>query len=442
MSRSLTGRLVLAMSGVALVSALLAALSLAPLLRSATEDAVRTPLARQADFFAQVPAFAYASGGLERVTVRSGLRLGAVTADGSTSGVAAALDDADRDRLRAGRPVSTQVEYRGADLLVEARPTADGGAVVLGTDAELVSEASATLRRRVVLASLVGLAAAVVVAGLLARRLGRPLARTAAAARRMAAGERGLDLPASGTREIGDVAAALSALDAALATSEGRQREFLLSVSHELRTPLTAVRGYAEALADGVVPPEETTEVARTMIAETDRLERYVADLLALARLDADDFALAWAPVDVVLVLGAAAAAWAERRGVSVTAEDGVPLVVTTDGVRLRQVVDALVDNAVRVCAPGDRVVLAAFATPDGVRVEVRDSGPGLTPEDAEVAFVPGVLHERYAAVRPGGHGLGLAIVHRLVTRLGGTITLDRAPEGGARFAIALPRAR
>lgn len=136
-----------------------------------------------------------------------------------------------------------------------------------------------------------------------------------------------------------------------------------------------------------------------------------------------------------------AATGWSDRAGragVPVSVDATGPLVVAGDPARLRQVVDALVDNAVRVCAPGDRVVLHAALHGDRVRLEVRDSGPGLTEADAAVAFQPGVQHARYAGSRPVGHGLGLAIVHRLVTRLGGTIRVDRAPEGGAAFVIEL----
>ena len=137
------------------------------------------------------------------------------------------------------------------------------------------------------------------------------------------------------------------------------------------------------------------------------------------------------------------AAAWAGRCADSeVTLDIEAPpgLVVRTDPGRVRQILDVLTDNALRACPPGSRVVWsAAAARPGGVRVEVRDSGPGLADEDTLDAFEPGVLHDRYAADRLGGHGLGLAIAHRLVTRLGGTIRLERAPEGGAAFVLDLP---
>jgi signal transduction histidine kinase len=434
----LTGRLALAMAAVAVVSAMLAGLLLAPLLAGAREDAVREPLARQADLLARLPRLALASDRLDRATEVSGLTIGLVTATDAT-GAAAALSPADLERLRAGRPVSTDGELAGTPVLLEGRPARAGRAVVLAADSGSADAALTSVRRRVTLAIAAGLLVALGLAALLARRLGGPLTRTAAAARRLASGERGIDLPTDGPAEVADVADALGQLDRALTTSEERQRRFLLSVSHEIRTPLTAVRGYAEGLADGTVPPEDAAEVGARLVTEARRLDGYVADLLALSRLEADDFRVAVADVDVAALLSAAAVAWAapgRTAGVSVST-DVAPVVVRADPDRLRQVVDALVDNALRVTPRGGAIVLASHP---GGGVEIRDSGPGLATEDLAVAFDPGVLHERYRGRRAtGGHGLGLAIAAGLVRRMGGTIVAGTAPEGGACFRITLP---
>jgi two-component system, OmpR family, sensor kinase len=438
--RSLSSRLLLAMAGVAALGAVLAGLVTAPLLASATRDALREPLAQQADLLARLPPPVLRSERLDLLTVDSDVLLGLVGPDGSTEGVATALDDDDLAALEAGESVSSRARSDGDVLLVEARPTRDGGAVVVAKDVRLADAVGTRLVRRVVVAIGLGLLVAVLVATVLAGRLARPLAETAAAARRLAAGERGVPVPTSTTSEVAEVATALGGLDAALASSEGRQREFLRSVSHELRTPLTTIQGYAEGLADGVVGPEEAAAVGRTLLGEAQRMERYVADLLALSRLEADDFSLHLEEVDLAGLVGTAGATWRDR-----AVRAGVDLVVTTepcsartDGARLRQVLDVLVDNALRICSAGDRVVLSVGPDADGARLEVRDSGPGLTAEDAAVAFTPGALHDRHPD-RAGGAGLGLAIAFRLVTRLGGTIGAGTAPEGGAAFVLRLP---
>ncbi|MFZ0157570.1 MAG: ATP-binding protein, partial [Kineosporiaceae bacterium] len=116
--------------------------------------------------------------------------------------------------------------------------------------------------------------------------------------------------------------------------------------------------------------------------------------------------------------------------------------VLVTDGERVRQMVDALADNALRVLTPGDPLVLGCQELPGGgVRVEVRDGGPGLAPEELAVAFHRGELSERYRGRRPVGSGVGLALVGELARRLGGSAAASPAPEGGVRFAIDLPPA-
>ncbi|RYB90195.1 HAMP domain-containing histidine kinase [Nocardioides glacieisoli] len=436
----LTARLALAMAAVAVVSALLAGVLVAPLLSGAREEAVRAPLARQADLLARLPRLTTGSDRLDRVTEVSGLTIGVVTA-ARVSGAGAALTPEDVAALRAGESVSTSGELAGVPVLVEARPARNGGAVVLAADVASADDALASVRRRVVLALALGSLVALALAAWLARRLAAPLTHTASAARRLAAGERGVEVPTAGPPEVLAVAEALGQLDAALASSEGRQRRFLLTVSHELRTPLTAVRGYAEGLADGTVPPEDAAAVGATLVDEADRMAAYVADLLALARLEADDFRVTVADVDLAALVASTADAWQARgrgAGITVSAEPA-PAVVRADPDRLRQVLDALLDNALRVAPRGGAVVLASRAG----AVEVRDSGPGLAPEDLPVAFDPGVLHERYRGSRPsGGQGLGLAIAAGLVRRMGGTISADVAAEGGAAFRISLTPSR
>jgi two-component system OmpR family sensor kinase len=258
----------------------------------------------------------------------------------------------------------------------------------------------------------------------------------------MAAGQRNVTLAPSGIPEVTDVESALGALDQALVHSEGRQREFLLSISHEVRTPLTAIRGYAEALADGLVPADQIVQVGKTLEAESERLTTFTNDLLALARLEADDFSLQLAPVDVGDVLAAAADAWraaASSGGVVVEVVTSAPVTVSTDATRLRQIIDGLVENALRVSPEGSRVVLSVRHEGVAAVVEVADGGPGLTAEDAAHAFERGVLRERYRDARPVGSGLGLSIAARLVERMGGTISTHNAPGGGAVFRIEIP---
>ncbi|WP_045875248.1 HAMP domain-containing sensor histidine kinase [Pseudofrankia sp. DC12] len=358
-----------------------------------------------------------------------------------------------RARL-AGTDANTDVRtVAGRRVLVSTRPLAGGNTLVLLQDVSAARELTTAESRRLLIALVVALALATVAGLVLARRLARPLRALAGTAHALASGRRDVDvtraLPTGGPVEIADVADALAGLAAALATSEARQREFLLSVSHELRTPLTAIRGFAEALADEVTPAAETPHAGRVILDEALRLDRLVQDLLDLARLDADDFRVDLAPVDLGRVLADAADVWRRRcaaEGIPLRVEapePGRPVIVIADAARLRQILDGLAENALRVVPAGAPIVLAARAEPSargpaGV-LEVRDGGPGLTADDCAVAFDRSALYERYRGLRPVSTGLGLALVGRLAARLGGSAQAGAAAEGGAAFSVRLP---
>jgi two-component system sensor histidine kinase BaeS len=375
------------------------------------------------------------------------IRRGLVTPTGLPDRIVAEIQAADG-------PVSDRALINGRVMLVEGQGFGNGNGIVLTQRA--VTGTARQVWGRLWLALVLGLAGGAVAGMLLARRLAKPFRNAATAARRLRAGDRAVRLPIDAPAEAEDLSRALNELAEALATSEGRQRDFLLSVSHELRTPLTSIRGYAEALADGVVGPDGAVQVGQTMLAEAERLDRLVADLLALARLEAADFPLEFAEVDLnTLVLGAHDA-WkgrVEANGLQLRMEmPNRPVLTWSDPGRLRQVLDALLENALRVVPPGSPVVLALRENAVAGRVgeqsrrpvrfaelEVRDGGPGFTDEDLAVAFERGALYQRYRGVRKVGSGLGLALAARLVRRLGGQIEAGHAVEGGARFTVRLP---
>ncbi|SDP33827.1 Signal transduction histidine kinase [Pedococcus dokdonensis] len=332
----------------------------------------------------------------------------------------------------------------GRKVLVEVRPLSTGATVVFAERASLATGQSLRLLNRVLLALVIGLVLAVLASVLFARRLAAPLRSTAAAAHRMASGERAVRVVPGGPTEVAETGESVNALAEALEHSERRQREFLLSVSHELRTPLGAVKGFAEGLQDGVITGDAVPAAGRTIVAESARLERLVADLLDLARLGADDFRFDEVELDLREFVDQAAQVWGERcrrEGVLFSVErPSGPVSVRSDPVRLRQVVDGLAENALRVTDAGAPLVLA-LRTRDGRAVlEVRDGGPGLTDDDMAVAFERSELYQRYRGVRRVGTGLGLALVKALVDGLGGTITVERAvAEGGTCFRVELP---
>jgi two-component system sensor histidine kinase BaeS len=455
--RTLAAQIAIVTTLVAVVATAISFLVSANLVRGAAEGQARSTLGHYADLLAETAssdATPAARLGNTLPGLRALSRLATITAVrvrpngrvvGNVPGVlpATVVEDA-----AAGRPVDTDVSISGHGYFVESRPLdtggrTSGGSVLLLQPRTAARALTTPLRNRLLVALAAGLGLAVLAGLWLSRRLARPLVHAAEAAGQLAHGRRDVRVTPEGPVEVAAVSESLNALAAALTTSEDRQRAFLLSVSHELRTPLTAIAGYAEALADGVVEPQESATVGVTMLAESTRLQRLVDDLLDLARVGADDFRIDPTDVDVRELVMSAANVWGSRTTTAdvqlrVDLPEG-PLPAVTDAVRVRQIIDGLAENALRVTPAGAPIVLAARAIPDGVQVEVRDGGPGITDDDIAVAFERSALYDRYRGQRRVGTGIGLALIAGLAERLGGRAEAGHAAEGGARFTITLP---
>ncbi len=437
---------------VAVTVATIAGLVGAAMIRNTAVDVTRSYLANQADVVqgqlaGEDPGYRIGLAKLAQVFAEQGISV--VTADrrgrlnGADPQAVQAATQASVPGLADGGSISRTLNLGGRVRLVEAR-AANGKIFALVASADIGAATQRNLLRRVLLALLIGLVVAVAGGLFVARLVTRPLRRTAQTARAMGAGSRDTRAPVAGPSEVADVAVAVNELADALQQSESRQRIFLTSVSHELRTPLTAIGGQADALIDGLVPQSEVAQVGTTIRAESARLERLVSDLLDLARLGADSFRVDPAPCDLTALFGALAAVWqvrCDQRAVPLLLElPTFSVVVVTDARRLRQVLDGLAENALRLLTPGRPLVLSLTTAVDRAVLQVRDGGPGLAPDDYPVAFEPGVLHGRYRGRRPVGAGLGLALAASLVSRLGGTIGAAPAAEGGVAMTVMLPR--
>lgn len=297
----------------------------------------------------------------------------------------------------------------------------------------------------VIWAALIALGIAVLVAALLARRLTRPIAAMETTARSIAGGDlqARVDTAHLSDDELGSLGRTINAMAGDLDEARGHERAFLLSVSHDLRTPLTSIRGYAEAIADGTVEGQDArVRAAGVIAAESRRLERLVADLLDLARLDAHQFSLHPGPVDARAVVSDAVEAFAPAArdvGVRLTVTDGATVPATADAQRLAQIVANLVENALKYATTS--VTVGCTATGSDVVLTVDDDGPGIPPADLPRVFER-LYTSRPAAGRPFGTGIGLAIVRELAHAMGGDARvepIEAAHLSGTRFVVTLP---
>ncbi len=440
-----------AIVGVVLLGAFAAIMGIAyPFIHSSAVELSRTGLSNQADALSQFLSTA-AMSTTSRTTIPAQIvkilndhHVSAVLVAPGSQAVAPMILT---DRLALGPHggvSAIRTDAAGAVVLYEYRALGMGYGVYLAQPATVADKPTRVLLLRMTYGALVALICALVAVVYFTRRATAPIRAAVVAAERMAEGARDVRLIEGGHAEMADLSRSMNELSDALARSEDRQRQFLLSVSHELRTPLTAIAGYAEALADGVISDADMESTGAIMRDESERLQRLVSDLLDLARAGAVELRLNPQSIDLREVLTSAGQVWrdrCDREGLCFAIElPNTPLSLTTDPIRVRQIVDNLCENALRVTPAGRPLVIAGFDAPGGVQLQVRDGGPGLSDDDLHVAFQPSALHDRYIGIRPVGTGLGLALVGTLATRLGGRAEAGRSNEGGACFTVYLPR--
>jgi two-component system, OmpR family, sensor histidine kinase MprB len=309
----------------------------------------------------------------------------------------------------------------------------EGGVIQIARDLSEIKEVLASLRLRLLLLAMAGVAAAAALGWWLARRIVRPVVRLRDTAEHIASTQDlSTPIPSDGDGEVGSLARSLTTMVDALATSREQQQRLITDASHEMRTPLTSLRTNIEMLgrADGM-PEAQRVEVVDALQLEVGELSELVAELVELATDRSRDEA----PEPVVLAdLAHDVATRAIRRSgreVTVTAEPD-PASVVGQPAQLERAISNLVDNALKYSPAGTAVEIAVTATD----VVVCDRGPGIAPEDLPHVF-DRFYRSTLARSEPGS-GLGLAIVEQIVTRHHGRTWAANRTGGGAEVGFSL----
>jgi two-component system sensor histidine kinase MprB len=314
------------------------------------------------------------------------------------------------------------IPWRGASALQSAR-SLDENESVLGS-----------LRLQLLALSLAGIVAAALLGWAFARRLVRPIEHLRDAAERIARTQ-DLDapVPETGGGEVGSLAASFSTMVDALAVSKRQQQQLVTDASHELRTPLTSLRTNAELLdRSGQLDAEQRARAVQGIRLEVNELTDLVSELVELATDRGDDET----PEDVGLRALADEIAERARRRTGrdiVVVDDGDAGTVFVRPHMADRALANLVDNAVKYSRSAIEVVIT------GCRVEVRDDGPGIAPEDQSHVF-DRFYRSATARTEPGS-GLGLAIVKQIIERHDGTVWAENRRDGGAAVGFELPPA-
>ena len=317
------------------------------------------------------------------------------------------------------------------------------GAVIIQTKAQQIESGMEDLLWQVVamalLASVIGAAAV----SLVVRSMMKPLGELTGAARAMGRGDFSIRVDETkGDRELRALSGTFNAMSDQLRQVEDSRREFVANVSHELSSPITSIRGFAEGMAEGVIPPEEHPKYLRLVAEESRRLSRLVEDLLQLSRLEREDATLKKSEFDINEMLRRALIRRMndlEEKQIDVDCdfrEDPCP--VYADSERIEQVVINLLDNAMKFTGEKGRIVLTTEAEGNRTAVTVWDDGVPFPEEDREKVFDRFFTSDR-AHTSGKGTGLGLSICQRIMEMHGSPIQLLR-PETGTAFRILLDR--
>jgi signal transduction histidine kinase len=308
------------------------------------------------------------------------------------------------------------------------------------TEAEARAMADQYIGRVVAIGAAAGVALGTIIAYWLVRRVLRPLARLAEATRQVTVGDLAARVAEPPDRELREVARAFNQMAATLQRVEELRTALVEDVAHELRTPLTSLRGFTEALADGVVEP--TPEMLRTVHEEIERLTRLVEQLDALARTTAVAHDRARAEIDLGELIRRALdlkAPELARRAIAVRVEEGraLPrLVADPDGIG--QVVANLVHNASRYTTDGGDITVRLRSEGSSILCAITNSGAQIPPD--ELPLIWERLHrvDRSRTRTTGGAGIGLAIVRQIVEAHGGSVGA-RSDEGRTEIWFRLP---
>lgn len=319
----------------------------------------------------------------------------------------------------------------------EHRAAGTGTEVGEGQRISPISDAQEEVERTFLIVGGIALVAALIGGYLIAARTASPLRRMAATAEEVRSGDltpRLHEEPAAAP-ELRALITSFNRMLERLDLAFSRQRRFVSDASHELRTPLTAIRGQIEVLASAPgASIEEVQRVKAVTLAEVERMERLVEELLALAQLD-ERSEIEMGKVDLAALL-------CELAG---TDSSGVELGTLVEGHTvgspelIARVVRNLLANARRHAGDSGRVVLSASAANGRITVCVDDDGPGVPPAERERVFERFHRVDSARGSESGGSGLGLAISREIVKAHSGRIWVEDSALGGARAAFELP---
>ncbi len=288
---------------------------------------------------------------------------------------------------------------------------------------------------------LVAVAIATLMTFVLSRRTLAPMRALTASARSIGRGDFSHRVEIKDKGDVGELAKAFNTMANDLERLEKLRQDLVADTAHELRTPLSNLRGYLEAIRDGVVNPDPPT--IDSLNEEVALLSRLVNDLQELALADAGQLEMVFQEEDareIVAQSASAAKASAIAKGLSLnTKVADEPLLCNVDAQRIRQVLHNLLSNAITHTAGGGTILVEAKRRSGSIEMSVVDNGEGIPEDELANVFERFYRVDKSRTRATGGHGLGLTIAKRIVEAHGGSIEASSKVGEGSRFAFTIP---
>lgn len=276
---------------------------------------------------------------------------------------------------------------------------------------------------------------------MLARRISRPVTKTAYIAKEISEGNYNIRFePGTRIKELDDLAEAINQLSDGLGKQESLRKRLTADVAHELRTPLTSLSSHLEAMMEGLWEP--TYSRLSSCFEEVKRLGTLVADLEQLARMESENLVLKKSKVDLlnlVQIVSDTMNGELVKRNLSFDLE-GTPVMVEADKDRISQVVANLLSNAMKYTPEGGSVKVVVSETPNDGIIKVSDNGIGIPERELALVFERFYRSDKSRDRKTGGAGIGLAIVKSIVTAHGGNVVAESTLEKGSSFTVSLPK--
>lgn len=327
------------------------------------------------------------------------------------------------------------------EMMGQSGPMSPPITIVDSSSAGLEREFLDSIRNSITIVALISLALAIVISLYLARSITRPLQDMIKVTRSISEGDLSQRARAESQDELGALAQSFNIMADDLAKQEKMRRDLVADIAHEFRTPLTTIRGYVESILDGVKKPDQ--DILGRIGAETERLTTLISDLQELSRAESGKLSLEKKPVDLNVLVEEVLPKFekeiAEKEiQVETDLYGSLPLALA-DERRIGQVLENILNNAIKYNYQKGRVRVSTREEGEGVRITIADTGQGISFQDLPYIFERFYRGDKSRSRHAGGTGVGLSIARNLVEAHRGTISVQSQPGQGSTFSVWVP---